>query len=104
MTYPKNRTPEAIRRKHMSDKKYENNLAERIRIKQLYLDELADPEYYNEIERRLRKVLPGLTLTIAPNDTIARWRGEDGTTFVRRGYTRGDVLLQLWQTELPPEF
>jgi len=88
----------------MSDKRTENRHAERVRIRRLYEDELANPGYYDEIEHALRKSLPGFEVIYAPNETLCKWNGPNGNRFVVRGETRGDALLKLWWKEMPVEF
>jgi hypothetical protein len=104
MTLPKNASPEARRKKHAADKRYELRLAQRIRNKRLTDNERANPDYYNDIEQRLRKILPGFEIEVGPCETICRWKGEYGNNFVVISETRPGALLKVWELEASPEF
>lgn len=94
MTLPKSASPEARRKKHAANRRGKARLAERIEDRRLYEHELAEPSYYNDIERELRTTLPEFELDVTPDRTTCRWRGLDGTKFVIRANTRPGALLR----------
>ena len=104
MTLPKNASPEARRKKHATDKRYELRLTQRIQNKQLCNEEQINPEYFNNIERKLREILPKFEVESGPCETICRWEGENGNNFVVISETRPGALLKVWELEVPPEF
>jgi len=105
MTLPKDASPKARSLHNAANKRSRSRLAERIENKKFINHDQTDPDYFNDIEQKLREILPEFEVESGPCETVCRWKGEDGNNFVLISETRPGALLKVWQSEcIPVEF
>ena len=94
-----NLSPKARIAKRNAKHSSQATLAERIRIKMQYLNELENPLEYAEMEAQLRVWLKEFEVEEWADKTVLHWRESNGVRVVLRAHTKGEAILRVYKDE-----